>query len=739
MNYFDLDLFESDIYDKRFGKINLYKKDNEFIMSKTKKFENKEYFNFYLEKIKIRKDLSSKNIFKLLKIRSLVKEKTIQTFFPYPENNFFTRKKELKNVDEIKKFIKNILKAMSILEKKNMVHRKIRPEFIYYDYKSSNYILIDKFTDSQIFDHKLKNYKKMGFCVFLSPKAFESELKNIKIKMNPLLIDIFSLGMIIILMLTDEITIKSFYNFEYCIFEKNIFLEEKEKIMNKFFFKKNDKILGDFIFKILLNFEEKKRLIPSLAFKKLLEILSYQQKNVKNVNIFETLSHISEESENVNSIKEKIKSLSDEDKNFLKVGDDSLISFGKKRNDNSSIDKNSKSKFSSDKNSLNSEPNKIISLKNCVNLESKQILSEKTYLKESEKLIKIIDNKNLKSLENQSNYSKKNTFQSEKKLKPSENDMLLETNNSKNNSVHSEKEKEQERSNELFFELAERIFDQNTQSNLELKDKNFLITTKRKNNELYETLKKYHNSNLVKNCLNFDKLKSVKRNYDNKKTNLENTIILSSEDEDKKEILKNYQRNHTLEKFKLKNKNKKIENSNSENNNFYNTNMEIKKKTLLKEKEKNQKIKFQKKSFDDDFSKNQKLLMYNLNEETDQNNINSEFYNKNSEIYLKSEKTLRKVDIEFKLNKETLKNFKEEGIAFNSEDYNNGFVAINKINSYFKKLEIKKSKNNLLKMKKDIMKEKNIFSFENFKVLHFFPKKKTRENQKIGNILIKYE
>ena len=234
MNIFDLDLFESGIYDKRFGKINLYKvKDNEFIMSKTKKFKKKEYFNFYLEKIKIRKQLSSKNIFKLLSIKSLADEKTIQTFFPYPENNLLTRKKDLKKINELKKFIRNILEAMVVLEKKNMVHRKIRPQFIYYDNKSSNYILIDKFTDSEIFDYKLKNYKKMGFCVFLPPKAFEFELKNIKTEINPLLIDVFSLGMIILLMLTDENTIKSFYNFDHCIFERDKFLEERKKIIDR--------------------------------------------------------------------------------------------------------------------------------------------------------------------------------------------------------------------------------------------------------------------------------------------------------------------------------------------------------------------------------------------------------------------------------------------------------------------------------------------------------------------------
>jgi len=71
---------------------------------------------------------------------------SIELTSQYPNEDLHERSEIFKdNINELKKFVKEILSALNYLESHQIEEMEVRPEFIFYDKNSSCYILLDNY------------------------------------------------------------------------------------------------------------------------------------------------------------------------------------------------------------------------------------------------------------------------------------------------------------------------------------------------------------------------------------------------------------------------------------------------------------------------------------------------------------------------------------------------------------------------------------------------------------------
>lgn len=189
----------------------------------------------------------------------------IHQFFNYPNEDLIERKEALQNPKEFLKLLKGILQALAALEKFNVVHGNIKPEYIYFD--GEKYILLDRLADnSSPNEAQIQNLKSNEF-IFLPPKVFEELMKgNSFYKHNYFKTDLFCLGMVLISqLLQDEEQLQAVYDKEVPAFSAEKFKIIISHLKRNLFSEGDLKKVGDLLFYGILNPNQHQRFSPRKA------------------------------------------------------------------------------------------------------------------------------------------------------------------------------------------------------------------------------------------------------------------------------------------------------------------------------------------------------------------------------------------------------------------------------------------------------------------------------------------
>lgn len=73
------------------------------------------------------------------------------SYYEYPEDDLYECKEKLEDVGELVKFLMEILRGLATLESVEMVHGNLKPEFLHFNKKTQNYILLDRLANFDSF------------------------------------------------------------------------------------------------------------------------------------------------------------------------------------------------------------------------------------------------------------------------------------------------------------------------------------------------------------------------------------------------------------------------------------------------------------------------------------------------------------------------------------------------------------------------------------------------------------
>lgn len=283
-NFANFQLMEANYDDMRFGPVTIYfnpDDETDIIGIKTKQFATLEEFSQKLAIAEERLRFSSPYILKMLYVRPNEEDLTIDICFEYPNEDLISKALDLKNPNEVLKMLHDVLSGMSFLERVKMIHGNIRPEYIYYNPKTNNYILLDRLgenlTPNQIQHDNIFNNNYL----YLDPMVFVNLCQNnLYFAHNPFKSESFSLGMVLVSMIVydgpehnNHLTVQDLYDREAAVFNEHRFLVLLQQIKSDFFQSTDHELVFDFITDCLLNLDTSQRLTPYKAYKLLRETL----------------------------------------------------------------------------------------------------------------------------------------------------------------------------------------------------------------------------------------------------------------------------------------------------------------------------------------------------------------------------------------------------------------------------------------------------------------------------------
>jgi serine/threonine protein kinase len=274
MNLEDYERIETQVQDVRFGVINIYmhREDNEdLIMEKTRTSISQEDHDFNHLQAEQRMCIDHPSVLKMICCSRLDEDWETKAYFEYPNEDLYDRRASLTSPAEIMKFLTHLLEALVYLQDNRFVHGDIRPEYIFYNARKNRYILLDRLGDPSSYSQAQRNnlvYENKN--IFMSPKMFHSLSRGHgKVHHNPFKSEVFSLGMVMLSMFTDDVDLGMCFNrfskqFDELHF-KSIFVD-----LNKHFFSgKIERLISDFLFDSMLNLDENSRLSPRKCLQKL--------------------------------------------------------------------------------------------------------------------------------------------------------------------------------------------------------------------------------------------------------------------------------------------------------------------------------------------------------------------------------------------------------------------------------------------------------------------------------------
>ena len=231
----NLQIVQENYDDLRFGPITIYFEPEKelMIMKKTHKAHNTSEFDIFVKQAEARSKLDHKNILKMLCIEADPENLEISSYFEYPNEDLYEKRKNLLEKEGLQKFLENLTESLIFLENKKMIHGNIRPEYIFYDAENNEYVLLDRLADvSPPNLCQLNNFKKKHK-LFLHPKIFDEILKdNFTIKHSPYKTEIFALGMLVVNLICGESKVQKVYDRKLRKFDKILFEEILEEFRN---------------------------------------------------------------------------------------------------------------------------------------------------------------------------------------------------------------------------------------------------------------------------------------------------------------------------------------------------------------------------------------------------------------------------------------------------------------------------------------------------------------------------
>lgn len=172
--------------DLRFGDVNLLKHSvtGDVIFQREKLFTSKKEATLELLKLQKRMGLNHPNLLQMLTYTCTRQKKLcssnylIKSFYKYPSHDMnkllLDHKRNLTSFSafELHKMKHNMLSALNVLHGAGLSHGDIRPEYIGYDKKTDQYVLLDRFSygltgEKFQSDHLLHNRE-----IFMSPGLY---------------------------------------------------------------------------------------------------------------------------------------------------------------------------------------------------------------------------------------------------------------------------------------------------------------------------------------------------------------------------------------------------------------------------------------------------------------------------------------------------------------------------------------------------------------------------------------
>ena len=273
----NLKLIKESLEDPRFGLINIFedKISKKLVMTKETTTYSKHTHRKNKKKLKIQKSLKTSNLQKLLYSTIDDENYIIKTYYKYPPNNLLSKMTKLRTIKEMVKFLKNLLKGMNYLEKKKLVMKNIKPEFVYYDLKKDRYCYVGEFLDVLDCDGFLEDFKNDRNC-FFGPEIFDQLFRNdFSGKFQFFKIGVFNLGVVGLLIFTNEDIVGKIYDFQNERFDVAVFEKIKRRLIKKMFREKYLEDFKNFFFEDMLNLDIDKRKSASECYARIRKIERY--------------------------------------------------------------------------------------------------------------------------------------------------------------------------------------------------------------------------------------------------------------------------------------------------------------------------------------------------------------------------------------------------------------------------------------------------------------------------------
>lgn len=260
----DFEKIESDVFDVRFGQINIYLHlhDNScLVMEKQKKSASREDHDFNCLQAEQRLKLRHDSLMKMVGTSRDDEAWISSAFFEYPNEDMFDRKYDLLNPAESMKYLTHLLDLLAYMQRENIVHGDIRPEYIYFDQRRDRYVLLDRLSESTGLEESQRNnliYEDK--IIFMSPEVFGALANGRQIDaLDPFKSECFSLGMVLMAMFVDENELALCYNRAKKQFDAVQFQILAEDFQANFYSGNIEQIISDFLFNQILEVDPEKR------------------------------------------------------------------------------------------------------------------------------------------------------------------------------------------------------------------------------------------------------------------------------------------------------------------------------------------------------------------------------------------------------------------------------------------------------------------------------------------------
>lgn len=282
LNLSDFTIAADNMDDPRLGVIDImYHKTNPqfVIFTKIKTCQSEEEFQLTKEVSVVRLNMIHDNLLRMVDLQANESNREIFVAFEYPSDDLYSRLEELRDPQELLKFLYQMLSVLSFLETNQTIHGNLRPEFIFYQPRTQNYVLIDRLSDvNGPLEAMLESLKKGGV-VFLPPVFFEELVRgNMRINHNPFKIETFVLGMIILASSCEIKTYQTIYDVRTGKFNYDVFQSCCEATKNNFIESGIPIEIWNFIAESLLDLNVNNRSTAISALKKMTVLLSNLQK-----------------------------------------------------------------------------------------------------------------------------------------------------------------------------------------------------------------------------------------------------------------------------------------------------------------------------------------------------------------------------------------------------------------------------------------------------------------------------
>lgn len=313
----NLEVIRRNYYDVRFGEITVHIdiNDEQLYMSKSNKFKTHEEFSTFQRNTEIEKIINFPNKMKILKTYSNKKDLKVTNFYRYPNSDLFDCIEKIKTPRVLFDFLLEMSEFLISMENNKLVYGDLRPDFIFFDDNDDKFTVITR-TENKLNQVKtnIDNVRK-NFSLYCSPEIFnfiiklsKQQLRN-KLTTSPIEYDkhkaeVFSLGMVVLRILSQRNEYRRIHNKFNKKFSLNDFEKLKRKIYKEFKEDFHMQNLIGFVFEKTLAIDPNDRVSPrELKASLLLKFERFLASQKSNLNISLLLSKNEFKTNMVESVK----------------------------------------------------------------------------------------------------------------------------------------------------------------------------------------------------------------------------------------------------------------------------------------------------------------------------------------------------------------------------------------------------------------------------------------------------